>query len=145
MALFPCRKTRAHHAARKARPPQDPHPPRRSTPSPAPRGRGTKPKWAWWVRVAPPAIKLRSFSWRLTREGGNAGLGATQYQGVDVVGAFIGVDRFQVHHVADHVVLVGDAVAAVHVAGGAGNVERLAAIVALQDRDHLGRVAPFVF
>src|SRR5687768_1830568 len=32
-----------------------------------------------------------------------------------------------------------DAVAAVHVAGGAGDVERLAAIVALDERDQLGR------
>jgi hypothetical protein len=32
-----------------------------------------------------------------------------------------------------------DAVAAVHVAGDAGDVERLAAVVALHDRDHLGR------
>src|ERR1700730_4091767 len=81
----------------------------------------------------------------LAREGGDPGLGTPQYQGVNVMGAFIGIDRLQIHHVADHLVLVGDAVAAVHVAGGAGDVERLAAIVALQDRDHLGRVAPFVF
>src|SRR3546814_13376409 len=33
---------------------------------------------------------------------------------------------------------VRDAVAAVHVAGGAGDVERLAAIVALDQRDRLG-------
>ena len=59
-------------------------------------------------------------------------------QGVDIVGALIGVNCFEVHHVADHVVLVGDAVAAVHVVGGAGDVEHLAAIVALQQRDHLG-------
>src|SRR5208283_4758375 len=69
-------------------------------------------------------------SGQLAGEGGDAGLGAPQDQGVDVVGAFVSVDRLQVHHVADHVVLVGDAVAAMHVAGGAGDVERLAAIVA---------------
>jgi hypothetical protein len=55
-------------------------------------------------------------------EGGDPGLGAAEDQGVDVVGAFVGIDRFEVHHVADHVVLVGDAVAAVHVAGGPGDV-----------------------
>ena len=37
-------------------------------------------------------------------------------QGVDVVGAFVGVYGFEVHDVADDVVFVGDAVAAVHVA-----------------------------
>src|SRR6266851_6368721 len=67
----------------------------------------------------------------LAGERSDAGLGAAEDQGVDVVGAFIGVDRLEVHHVTDHVVLVGDAVAAMHVAGGAGDVERLAAIVAL--------------
>src|SRR5690349_19044563 len=40
--------------------------------------------------------------------------------------------------------LVGDAVASVDVAGGSGDVERLAAIVAFEDRDHLGGVAPFI-
>jgi hypothetical protein len=60
---------------------------------------------------------------------------------VDVVRALVGVDRLEVHHVADDVVLVGDAVAAVHVAGDARDVERLAAVVALDQRDHLGALA----
>ena len=46
---------------------------------------------------------------------------------MDVVGAFIGVHGFQVRGVAHHVVLDLDTVAAVHVAGDAGDVERLAA------------------
>src|SRR5216684_7405131 len=78
---------------------------------------------------------------KLAGECGDARLGTPQDQGMDVVSALIGVDRLEVHHVADHVVLVRDAVAAMHVAGGAGDVERLAAIVALQDRDHFGGVA----
>src|SRR5260370_9446763 len=41
-------------------------------------------------------------------------------------------------------VWVGEAGPAVHVARNAGDVERLAAIVALEDRDHLGRVLPHV-
>ena len=41
-------------------------------------------------------------------------------------------------------VFVGDPVAAVHVARGAGDVERLAAIVALEDRNHLGAIAPLI-
>ena len=59
---------------------------------------------------------------------------------MDIVRALIGVDRLQIHHVADHVKLVMDAVAAVHVAGEAGDIERLAAIIALQHRDRLGRL-----
>src|SRR5690606_10074078 len=68
---------------------------------------------------------------RSSRERLNPGLGAAEDQGVDVVGALVRVDRLEVHDVADHVVLVGDAVAAVHVARGARDVERLAAAVAL--------------
>ena len=55
------------------------------------------------------------------------------------MGAFVGVDGFQVHHVADDVEFVGNAVAAVHVAGRAGNLQRLAAVVALQEGNGLGR------
>src|SRR4030081_2257043 len=58
---------------------------------------------------------------------------ASQNQRVDVVGAFIGVHGFQIRGVAHHVIFDLDAVAAVHVAGDAGDVERLAAIVALDD------------
>ena len=46
----------------------------------------------------------------------NTGLRAAENQRVDVVRAFVRVDRLEVHHVADHVEFVGDAVAAVHVA-----------------------------
>ncbi len=58
---------------------------------------------------------------------------------MDVVGALVGVDRLQVHDVADHVVLVGDAVAAVHVPRRAGDVQRLAAVVALEHGNVLHR------
>src|SRR5450755_1675902 len=61
----------------------------------------------------------------------DAGDGTAQDQRMDVVGAFIGVDRLQVLRVAHHVVLAGDAVAAMHVARHPRDVERLAAIVAL--------------
>jgi imidazoleglycerol phosphate dehydratase HisB len=53
------------------------------------------------------------------------------------VGALISVDRLEVHHVTDHVILVGDAIAAMHVAGDARDVERFAAIVPLE----VGKVA----
>src|SRR3954447_24406966 len=69
----------------------------------------------------------------------NAGDRPAEDQSVDVVGAFVGVDGFQVRGVAHHVIFDLDAVAAVHVAGGARDVERLAAIVALDDGDHLRR------
>ena len=58
---------------------------------------------------------------------------------MDVVGALIGVHRLEVMHVPHHVVLDRDAVAAVQVARDTRDVERLAAIVVLDDRDHLGR------
>ena len=58
---------------------------------------------------------------------------------MDVVGALVGVDHLQVHHVADDAELVGDAVAAEHVARHARHVERLAAGVALHDRGDLDR------
>ena len=68
-----------------------------------------------------------------------SGDGATEDEGVDVVGTFVSVHGFQVRGVAHHMIFDLDAVAAVHVAGHARDVERLAAIVALDERDHLGR------
>ena len=60
------------------------------------------------------------------------------------MGALVGVDRLQVHDVADHVVLVRHPVAAVHVAGGAGDIQGLAAGVALGQRDRFRRGAALV-
>src|SRR5215204_4580461 len=60
-------------------------------------------------------------------------------QRVNVVGALVGVHGLEVLRHAHDVVLLLDAVAAVHVAGLAGDVERLAAVVALDQRDRLGR------
>src|SRR5204862_1614884 len=80
----------------------------------------------------------------LSAERLDSGLGAAEDQRMDVVRALVGVDRFQIHHMADHMEFVMDAVAAMHVAGEAGDIERLAAIVALQHRDRLGRAASLV-
>ena len=88
--------------------------PRQLAPEPPVDGRGLE-------GVAPLLWVLASGG-----EGLDAGLGAAQDQGVDVVGALVGVDRLEVHDVADDVVLVGDAVAAVHVARHPRDVERLA-------------------
>ena len=52
--------------------------------------------------------------------------------------AFIRVDGFEVHHVSDYVILVGDSVAAVNVASGTRNIESLSAAIALQQRYSLG-------
>src|SRR6516165_6037077 len=79
----------------------------------------------------------REFPWRSEKRL-DARDGASQDQGMDVVSALIGVDRLEIVDVPHHVVLDLDAVAAVHVARLARDVERLAAIVALDDRDHFG-------
>src|SRR5688572_2246867 len=69
-------------------------------------------------------------------EGRYPRLCASEYQGVDVVRALICVDGFQIHHMADDVKLVGNAVAAVHVACDACDVQRFAAGIALEQRNH---------
>ena len=63
---------------------------------------------------------------------------------MDIVRALVSVHRFQVRHVAEHDVLVRDTVAAVHVACSARDLQRLAAVVPLDERDHLGGGAAFV-
>lgn len=55
-----------------------------------------------------------------------------------VMSALIGVHGLQVLRVTHDVVANLDAVTAVHVAGLTGDVERLTAIVSLDDGDHLG-------
>ena len=61
-----------------------------------------------------------------------------------IVRAFIGINGFQVNHVANHVVFIMNTVAAVHVARHAGNVKRLAARVALNQRNHFRHSLVFV-
>src|SRR5258707_15702894 len=72
-------------------------------------------------------------------EGLNTGDGAPQDQRVDVVRAFVGIDDLEVDEVADDAELVGDAVAAEHVARHARDVERLAAGISLHDRGDFHR------
>mmetsp|Transcript_41417 Transcript_41417/g.97041 ORF Transcript_41417/g.97041 Transcript_41417/m.97041 type:complete len:470 (+) Transcript_41417:1594-3003(+) len=75
-------------------------------------------------------------------ERGDASLRAAQNQRVDVVRALIGVHDLQVDEVAGDAELVADAIAAEHVAREAGDVQALAAAVALHDgRDLDGRRA----
>ena len=61
-----------------------------------------------------------------------------------VMRALVGVDGFQVRCVTHHVILDLDAVAAVHVASHPRDIESLAAIVALDDGDHLRSHPPLV-
>ena len=63
---------------------------------------------------------------------------------MDVMRPLIGVHGFEVYHMADDMIFVGDAVAAVHVARHPRNGQRLAAIVALDQADLLGRPRPRV-
>ena len=53
--------------------------------------------------------------------------------------SFIGVDRLQIQHMPDDVILICHAIAAMHVASDPRNIQRLAAIIALHHRDGLGR------
>ena len=82
--------------------------------------------------------RFRSFETCQLAEGLNAGLAATQDQGMDVMGPFVGVHGLEVQHVANHRVFVRDAVAAEHVTRSSRNLQRLAAVVAFQQRDRLG-------
>ena len=68
---------------------------------------------------------------RTLSEGLQSGLGASQYQRMDIVGPFVGIHCFQVHHMADDVKLIRDAIAAVHVPRCTSDVECFSAIVTL--------------
>src|SRR5690606_22879699 len=68
-----------------------------------------------------------------------AGLGAAEDQRMNVVRTFIGIHGLQVLGVAHDAISDLDAVATMHVARHASDVERLATVVALDDRDHLRR------
>ena len=52
--------------------------------------------------------------------------------------ALIGVDHFQVRHVAHNRVVIRDAVAAEHVPSTAGNIQRLTAGIPLDEADEVG-------
>src|SRR5258706_13027303 len=61
---------------------------------------------------------------------------------MDVMRTLVGVHRLEIEHVPDDAILIGNAVAAMHVAGDARDVERLTAIVALYERDRFRRIFP---
>jgi hypothetical protein len=62
----------------------------------------------------------------------NAGLCPTKNQCVDVVGAFVGVDDFEIHEMARNPKLIGNAIAAQHISGHSSNIKRLSTGVSLQ-------------
>src|SRR5215218_9269455 len=89
--------------------------------------------------VAPARMMRSVIGRRSLEERLDAGLRAPEDQRVHVVRALVGIDGLKVLRMAHDVVLFLDAVAAVHVAGDSGDIERLAAVVALDQGDHLGR------
>ena len=57
--------------------------------------------------------------------------------------AFIGVDRLQINGMAHDMIFLRDAIAAMHIARGAGNIQRLADIIALsRSTPFRGQTAP---
>ena len=52
--------------------------------------------------------------------------------------ALIGVDHFQVHHVTHNRVVIRDSIAAKHVARAAGDIQCLAAGIALDQANEVG-------
>src|SRR5687767_11349906 len=68
-----------------------------------------------------------------------------EYERVDLVGTFIGEDALEIEHVADDRVLEQNAVGAQEVTAGAGDFERNGDVVALAERDLLGRDGAVLF
>ena len=58
---------------------------------------------------------------------------------MNVVRALVGIHRLQVRHVPEDLIVLVSAVAAMHVACGPSKIQRLAAVVAIDKADHLGR------
>src|SRR3546814_5525105 len=83
-----------------------------------------------WISDVGSSVLVVSECW-------NAGDRTPDNQSMDVVGAFIGVDRLKILGVPHHIVLGRDTVTAQHVPGDARDVQRLAAVVALYERDRL--------
>ena len=54
---------------------------------------------------------------------------------MNIVSTFVGVDSLKVHDVANHVKFVRDTICTVHVSSHSGNVQRLATVVPLHQRD----------
>ena len=81
----------------------------------------------------------------LRLEGVNPGDGRPDDQRMDVVGTLVGLDRFQIHHVAHDGVVVGDAVGAEDVAREPCALQRHPDVVPLSHRDVVMLGLAFVF
>lgn len=68
----------------------------------------------------------------LMREGSNTSGGTTKDEGVDAIGAFIGVDGFQVHDVTDDVEFIRDTISTEHFTGTTSDVDGFHARIALE-------------
>lgn len=62
--------------------------------------------------------------------------GPTQNESMDVVCALVGIDRLQVHHMPNDVVLIADTIPTEHIPTLSGNSESLSTVVALDERNH---------
>jgi len=58
---------------------------------------------------------------------------------VDVMRTFVGIHDLKIHHVTHDGIVVGDAVAPEHVPCAAGNIQCLAAGIAFDETDEIGR------
>src|SRR4051812_32135603 len=74
----------------------------------------------------PAARRRRRNAAASGREGLNIGLRPPEDERVDIVRALVGIDGFEVEDVADDVEFIVHAVAAMHVAGDARDIQRLA-------------------
>src|SRR5215208_125848 len=86
-------------------------------------------------------LLLRFLFGTLRRPGGEGAVaryGLSHNKGVDVVGAFVGVDAFDVRHVLHHAIVEEDAVAPEDIAGECRGTARLGNVVHLEQRDRRG-------
>lgn len=77
-------------------------------------------------------------------ESADSGDGLAHDQGVDFVGAFVGVHRLQIGHVTEGGVFEGDPVGSENGTGSAGDFESIANVVEFSEGDLLGRQGPGV-
>src|SRR5258708_27046902 len=88
---------------------------------------------------------LRRYKRGKLNEGGDAGDALADYELVNVVGAFVGGDAFEVVHMAHDAVVVDDAISAENVACFTRDVQRNGDVVHLQHGDVRGIDFVFIF
>jgi len=65
-------------------------------------------------------------------------------KGVNIVRALIGIHGLKVHGMAQHMIVLGNAVTAVNISGFAGNRQRFAAIITLHEGNRFGTIGPLI-